>query len=179
MKTAHRTSLSLLTLLPLLLIAGCSEEPVGPQVGETALLDVSPAGGSVEVDPDLTVRITFSHPLMSEMEAYAVLHRGEVTGPEVAGSWTLSEDRTVLEFTPAVPLAPGTRYTLHLGGGLMDASGRGVDMQRHGPHLGGEWAGAHMMGGGGGAGHGAGHMGDGWRHANGSYGMVFSFDTAP
>jgi hypothetical protein len=61
-----------------------------------------------------------------------------------------------------------------------------VNFDHHGPQMGGHWVGeemfnAGMMGGGPGAGPGAGgmaHMGDGWRHQNGSYGMEFSFTTA-
>jgi len=164
-----------------LLAGACSESdtPLEPEVGSTALLSVVPQGGSTDVDRFAPVVVEFDHAVMEGMEDYALLHEGDVTGPEVAGTWTLSTDRTVLTFTPASALAPSTRYTIHLGGGMMDADGEHVDLGTHGDPMGGAWATPGMMGGGmmGGA-MGEKHMGEGWNHpTNGSYGMVFSFTT--
>lgn len=169
-----------------LLASACSESdtPLEPEVGSTALLSVVPQGGSADVDRFAPVVAEFDHPVMEGMEDYALLHEGDVTGPEVAGSWIFSTDRMVLTFTPASALAPSTRYTIHLGGGMMDADGEQVDLGTHGDHMGGAWATPGMMGGGmmdggpmGGA-MGEQHMGEGWEHpTNGSFGMVFSFTT--
>jgi hypothetical protein len=66
---------------------------------------------------------------------------------------------------------------MHLGGGMRGDHGEATDFDLHGgAHMGGEWATGAMMAGGGMMG--TRHMGDGWRHENGSYGMVFSFTTA-
>jgi hypothetical protein len=84
-----------------------------------------------------------------------------------------------MTFTPEQPLAPATDYTIHLGGGMMDAEGNPVDMGTHGEMMGGMWAGESMMMGGGMMGGGTHeHMGEGWENPeNGSYGMIFTFTT--
>lgn len=68
---------------------------------------------------------------------------------------------------------------------MMDAEGHQVDMEEHGPGMGGEWAaGAMMTGGGTGSGmHGgmdpSDHTRGHWDHpTNSSHGMVFIFTTA-
>lgn len=169
-----------------LLAGACSESDtlLEPDAEATTLLSVIPRGGSTDVDRLAPVAIELDHPVMDGMEAFALLHEGDVTGPEVAGTWSLSADRLALTFTPSAPLAPTTRYAIHLGGGMMDADGDHVDLDAHGDHMGGTWATQGMMGGGmlgggtmGGT-MGDDHLGQGWRHpTNGSYGMVFSFTT--
>lgn len=182
-----KASKALLVIGAVGLVAGAcseSETPLDPEVARTVLLSVVPQGGSTDVDRFAPVVVDFDHPVMAGMEAFALLHQGDVTGPEVAGTWRMSSDLRVLTFTPAAPLAPTTRYTIHLGGGMMDADGGHVDFGTHGDHMGGAWATNGMMGGGmmgggmmGGA-MGEHHMGDGWQHpTNGTYGMVFSFTT--
>ncbi|NIU33906.1 MAG: Ig-like domain-containing protein [Gemmatimonadetes bacterium] len=176
----------LLAAVPLLAgAAACSEDGTTPKVEEeTLFLSVAPAGGATDVDPNGLVEVRFDHPMMSGMEAFAVLHLVDVTGPAVDGTWSFSPDRTVLAFAPDVPLEPSTGYTIHLGGGMMDDEGRAVDWETHGPGMGGEWATDTMMSSGTGRGMGMGgalgtdHMSAGWQHENGSFGMVFSFDTA-
>ena len=175
-------------LVTIVLIGGaCSSDATGLPDGEAAaLLSVSPDPGSTGITVNATVEVTFDHSLMAGMEAYADLHEGDLTGPVVEGTWTLSEDRTVLTFTPAQPLLPATNYVIHMGGGMMDDAGHPVDMSTHGPGMGGQWATDEMMthgmggmhGGSGGMGDQSHHMGAGWQHANGSYGMVFTFTTA-
>ncbi len=175
----HRPARFLFALaLPLLAACAGADTPAAPA---TVLAAVVPTGGAVGVDPAGIVTVTFSHALMAGMEQYAALHQGDVTGPVVAGTWALSPDRTKLTFTPAVPLQSKTKYTIHLGGGMMDASGRPVNMDP-GQMMGGQYAGGSMMTGGGMGGGmmngGSGMMGPGWQGANGAYGMVFSFTTA-
>lgn len=180
-----RSRWSPLVVVPLLVaLAACADDGTTPDVsGETLLLSVLPEGGAVDVDPNDPIEVHFDHPMMSGMEDYALLHLGDVTGPAVEGTWSLSSDRTVLAFTPDAALQPATRYTIHLGGGMIDGEGHPVDWQTHGTHMGGEWATGTMMGSGMGPGMGMGgavgghHMDSGWVHANGSYGMVFTFTT--
>lgn len=162
--------------------AACSESTTSPQVTEpAALLSVQPVGGALDVSIGAEVVVTFDHDLADGMEAYAALHEGAVTGPEVPGTWSMSEDHTVLTFAPSVPLEPATTYVIHIGGGMMDADGNHVDLEMHGASMGGQWATQSMMtnGMGGMGGQGGDHMGAGWQDpSNGTYGMVFSFTTA-
>lgn len=174
-----------LAFASVLSMAGCSDDGLAPAGMESTLLEaVAPLGGATSVTVGSTVTISFSRSMMPGMEMLAALHEGPATGPTVSGRWSWSTDRTRLTFTPAQPLESATQYTLHLGGGMRDANGNVIDMQHHGTHLGGEWAmgrmiqGGGTMRGGGMMGGVTGHMGNGWQHANGSYGMVFSFTTS-
>ena len=169
----RRILLSVLAAAPLALTA-CSEDPTAPAL-TARVISVVPAGGATGVDPSAPIVIIFSHAMRSGMEQYAAVHEGDVTGPVVSGSWAWSTDRTVLTFTPVQPLKAQTQYTLHLGGGMRDTDGGFVD---YGPcvgQYGGQWATQGMMGGGMMGGN---MMGSGWRHPNGTYGMVFTFTTA-
>lgn len=167
-------------------VAGaCSETTTNPQVTEPpALLSVQPEGGAMDVSVGSDVVVTFDHALARGMEEYAALHEGTVTGPEVSGTWTLSEDGTVLTFVPSASLKPATTYVIHIGGGMTDANGDHVDLDMHGISMGGQWATQSMMtdgmgGMGGMGGQTSDHMGAGWQHpSNGTYGMVFLFTTA-
>lgn len=193
----RRSALPLVSLVvatTLFLAAACADDggPADPSPGLPALLlSVEPPGGATDVPTDRPVTIAFDYAMAAGMEAYADVHEGDLAGPPVGGTWSWSADRTRLRFTPAAPFHPGTTYVIHLGGGMMDVHGMPVDFEEHGAtHLGGEWATEEMMhqGWSGGPGMGGpgmhdgqpygGHMGDGWRHANGSYGMVFAFRTA-
>ena len=184
----YRTGTTLaLTAVTATFLAACSDGATAPEVAEnvTALLSVEPAAGSVAVSVDATVVVTFDHPIAEGMEEYADLHEGTVAGPIVPGEWTRSADGLTLSFAPEAPLKPSTTYVIHVGGDMMDEDGHLVDLGIHGHDMGGEWATPSMMGGGAGMGMGMGgqtgsHMGTGWQHpTNGSYGMVFTFTTAP
>ena len=166
--------LSILVAAPLTL-AACGENPAAPAL-TARVISVVPTGDATGVDPGAPIVVTFSHPMRSGMEQYAALHEGDVRGPVVSGSWSWSTDRTVLTFTPVLPLKAQTQYTIHLGGGMRDRGGGFVD---YGPcvgQYGGRWATQDMMGGG--MMGGGNMMGSGWRHPNGTYGMVFTFTTA-
>jgi len=160
-------------------VGACSDDPVA-EAEEVVLLSVAPAGGSVGVDVGVSVVATFDHALMPSVVENAALHEGGVDGPEVVGTWTLTGEGTVLTFTPAEALKPATSYTIHLGGGMHGDHGEPLNFEMHGSaHMGGQWATGRMMSGGmPGMGGSHPHMGDGWSHANGSYGMIFSFTTA-
>jgi hypothetical protein len=156
-------------------LAACSENPAAIS-DEVVLLSIAPAGGSVGVDVGVSIVVTFDHAIMSTMVDYAALHEGDVDGPGVDGAWQLSDDGTVLTFTPALPLKAATSYLIHLGGGIRGDHGGPMNLATHGSmHMGGQWATGGGMGGMGGA---HPHMGTGWSHPNGSYGMIFSFTTA-
>ncbi len=167
-----------LSLVAAALALSACGDPTAPAL-TARVLSVVPAGGATGVDPNAPIVVTFSHPMQPGMEQYVALHEGDVNGPVVAGMWTWSDDRSALTFTPAQPLQAQTQYTLHLGGGMRATDGGFVD---YGPcvgQYGGQWATQQMMGGGGGGGMmGGGMMGTGWRHPNGTYGMVFTFATA-
>lgn len=185
---APRTILVAASLLPALAAcSGSGPTDPGDRVGgeETVLLSVAPAGGSSEVAVDTVVTVRFSHAMDASMAAYADLHRGGIDGPVVPGEWGWLEETTVLRFTPSEPLAPATGYAIHLGGDMMDGDGHHVDMEEHGPGMGGEWATDAMMTGGGQGGTGmhggmepSDHTGGHWDHpTNGTHGMVFIFTT--
>jgi hypothetical protein len=111
------------------------------------------------------------------MEQFVDLHMGDLSGSVVPMSCAWSGDQTTLVCTPSSPLQPGTQYTVHLGGGMVDVNGQLIDMDMYGLGFGGQWIQGGMMG----TGHGGtawGMMGGGWRHSNGAYGMAFTFTTA-
>lgn len=144
-----------------LLLAGCQD--LGP-IGETTVLSIVPTGGATGVDPNASIVIDFTHAIGPGMEQYVALHEGDVTGPLVPGSSTWTSDRTQLTFVPDDPLKPGIRYTIHLGGGMRDGAGNLLSFEHCASQHGGQWATQPMMG-------------AGWRHANGTFGMVFTFLT--
>lgn len=165
-------------------LPACSDSPVATDTEDTlaALLAVQPTGGAFGVAISTQVSITFSHPLPEHVAAFVDMHQGPLTGPMVEGTWSFTPDHMTLMFEPGQPMHSGTGYTIHLGGGMVDTFGRPVDLGTRRAECGGEWAlgpmfdGAGMPGG-----HGwenSGHLGNGWAHTNGSYGMVFSFTTA-
>ena len=162
-----------LSIAPLALGA-CSGDPTAPAL-TARVVSVVPSGGDTGVDPNAPIVVTFSHAMQAGMEQYAALHEGDVNGPVVAGTWAWSDDRTALTFTPAQPLMSQTQYTLHLGGGMRATDGGFVDYGSCVGQHSGQWATQEMMGGGMMGGN---MMGTGWRHPNGTYGMVFTFTTA-
>ncbi len=170
---SHRFWLLAVAAAPLAL--GACGNPTAPAL-TARIVSVVPSGGATGVDPNAPIVVTFDHPMQSGMEQYAALHEGDATGPVVPGTWTWSDDRTALTFTPEQPLKAQTLYTLHLGGGMRAMDGGYVDYGTCVAQHSGQWATQQMMGGGM-MGDG-GMMGSGWRHPNGTYGMVFTFTTA-
>jgi hypothetical protein len=141
-----------------------------------AFMSVSPAGGATGMAVGSPITLRFSGAMGAGMEQYLDLHMGDLSGPEVAMSCAWSADRTQLTCTPGSPLASRTTYAIHVGGGMMTSGGAAVDYTA-GLGMGGQWIMGGMMTGT----HGGmqwGMMGSGWRNANGSYGMVFTFTTA-
>ena len=154
----------------LVLAAGCGSNMMDTELA-TQLLSVSPRGGTGSVAASADIVLTFNQPMMPGMEQYVALHQGTVTGPAIVMSCNWSDGQKTLSCRPSQPLAAATRYTIHVGGGMMDSSGRRVGMERNSMGMGGQWATGGMMGGQ------TGMMGTGWMHANGSFGMVFEFTT--
>ena len=167
--------LTLATLTAVL--AACGTSSTAPAV-RTSLVSVAPTGGSTAVSPSTAVTMTFNHAMMPGMQAYADLHAGSVTGPVVSCVATWSSDSTTLTLTPMTPLTHGTMYTLHVGGGMRDATGQMIDMTQFGPMMGGTWLDGGMMTGGGMMNASHDEMGPGWQGTNGMYGMSFSFTTS-
>jgi hypothetical protein len=158
---------------------GCSDEagPLEPGPDDAAtVLSVSPQGGSSGVDVGASVTIAFSHAMVDGAEQFCVVHVGGVDSPQVPGHWEWSDDHHTAAFMPDQPLAHGQRHTLHIGGGMVDEHGHVVDIEEHGPGMGGMWVQEGMMGPNGMMG-GSGMTGPGWRHHNGSFGMMFKFET--
>lgn len=161
-----------------LAIAACGGgDSIGPSaVATTELVSVMPSGGSTGVSGTGPMVMTFSHPMMAGMEQYLDLHQGNASGPLVAITCTWSADRLTVTCVPGQPLQAKSPYALHMGGGMIDADDHAVDMTQHQPQTGGQWLMPGMMGGMH-AGAPMSRMGAGWKGANGSYGMVFTFTT--
>lgn len=156
---------------------GCSDSANAPNQTATTLAAVSPAGGATNVDPAAPIHLTFSGPVGQGMENYLDVHKGTTADATVPMTCTWSADRTTLTCTHAAPLASASTYTIHVGGGMMDANGHPVDMDAMVNLMGGVWLMPGMMGGMH-AGEPMNTMGQGWQGSNGSYGMMFSFTTA-
>jgi hypothetical protein len=152
-------------LVPFLFLVACggSGQMTGPGSGMmdgpgamgVAFMSVSPQGGMMGVSTTTPLIFRFGGPMGVGMEQYFDLHMGDLAGPTVPMTCGWSADRTTLTCNPAAPLELYTTYTIHMGGGLTDGNGRPGGYDTHGPM-----------------------MGSGWRNANGSYGMVFTFTTA-
>jgi len=176
----HVTHASFVLCAVISLVA-CSESSTESEdvATVTVLLSVQPTAGATNVDLTTAMEIVFSRPVAAATLGIVALQIGECPGPIVSGQWLLSQDRTVLRFTPLMPLMAGTMYSIHVGGGMMDAEGRPIDLEHYGPGMGGQWVSEAMANGMGATGMGMGvnHAGPGWRHVNGTYGLAFTFTT--
>jgi Big-like domain-containing protein len=182
----RRTSAAISLALGLALLAvGCGGENDGSMMSASPgtgmpgaiFIAVTPQGGATGVSPSAPIVFRFGAVMGAGMEQYVDLHMGDLAGPTVPMGCGWSGDRTTLTCTPQGPLSSRTNYVVHLGGGMMTQAGQHLDYGLYGPMLGGQWIMRGMMGRShsGGA---WGMMGPSWRHANGSYGMAFSFTTA-
>ena len=163
----------------MMLFAACSDTPV--EVGSTALLAVIPAVGAVGVDVDAQIEVRFDSPIAAEAAHPIALQVGDCPGPVVAGTWSRTADGMGLRFAPTQPFDPSTQYTIHVGGGLTDVHGAVIDLDLHGPALGGTWVTLDMVMGMNSMGMGMGppHSGPEWLYLNGMYGLAFAFMTGP
>jgi Big-like domain-containing protein len=147
-----------------------------PTPTTTELVSVTPPGGAMGVPTGAAMVMTFSHSMAAGMEQYLDLHQGDAGGPLVPIACTWSADRTTVTCVPGQPLQAHAPYTFHAGGGMMDSDDHLIDMGQHQAQTGGQWLMSGMMGGMH-AGAPMSGMGPGWKAANGSYGMVFTFTT--
>jgi Bacterial Ig-like domain len=165
-------------LVSLAIATACSSDGTAPSAPTASeLVGVTPRGGSTGVPTGGPIVMTFSHPLMAGMEQYLDLHQGDASGPLVPITCTGSADRLTVTCVPGQALQPNAPYMFHAGGDMMDADDHLIDMGQHQAETGGQWLMPGMMGGIH-AGAPMGGMGAGWKAANGSYGMTFSFATA-
>lgn len=132
-------------------IAACVQDSMRPDEPQLA----------IGVTVGQTIKIDFPHAMQAGMEKYALLHRGDINGPVVPGTWTWARDMKSLVFTPASPLAPKSQYTIQLGGTMHAQSGHMAGVNH------GAMTQQHMNG----------MMGPGWQHAPGRNGMLFAFTT--
>ncbi len=139
------------------------------------LTAVSPAPAATAVVTSTTITLTFGQPMMTGMEQFMDLHQGGMAAATMPMSCAWSLNQTTLTCTLTNPLASGTQYTIHVGGGMTDAQGHLMDMDPW-TTMGGQWATGGMMGATH-AGQPIGMMGAGWMHG-GDYGMLFSFTTS-
>lgn len=108
-----------------------------PANAAAAMLEsISPGAGATGVPTTMSAVLRFSAPMAVGMEHYVDLHRSDLSGPVVPMSCALSADRASITCSPAASLALRTSYTLHVGAGMLDASGRPVDMSNG---MGGQW----------------------------------------
>ncbi|MBK7716146.1 MAG: Ig-like domain-containing protein [Gemmatimonadetes bacterium] len=84
---------------------------------------MSPAPAATAVVTSTTITLTFDHPMTPGMEQYMDLHQGGITGSTVPMHCGWSSDQPTLTCTPVNPLAAGTQYDIHVGGGMTDAHG--------------------------------------------------------
>ncbi|MEP7346666.1 MAG: Ig-like domain-containing protein [Gemmatimonadaceae bacterium] len=153
-------------------LSACSNESMMSPSGRLDVLSVSPAAASSGVSVASSIAVTFSRPMMVGMEARVLLHEGDVRGPTVAGAASWSADRMTLTFKPTAALKARMAYVLHLAGDMRGSDGSALDHQGCSDR-GGMTVTAGMMDGGA-----MGNMmGNGWRGADGAYGMVFTFTT--
>ena len=173
MRTMHPAGFLLFAAITAVACSG-GEETSAPS-GSAVVLAVAPAANSSGVSPTSPIAITFNHPMMVGMELLVVLHHGTVTGPEVAGTWAWSVDRTTLTFRPNESLASRTTYVLHLSPNLKDAAGNTVDFAACAGAVRGQPVPGGMFGWRGSCG-----TGPGWKAGSGTwgYGMSFTFTTA-
>jgi hypothetical protein len=142
-----------------------------------AFMSVTPQGGAAGVSVAGPIVLRFGGAMGVGIDQYVDLHLGNLAGPEVPLTCGWSADRSTLTCTPQGPLTPRTTYVIHVGGGMMTQASQPLDYIQYGPMMGGQWIMGGMMG----ASHSGGPwgmMGPGWRNANGSYGMAFTFTTA-
>ena len=167
-----------------LVLSACGNEMMSPTITDgtvATLLSVTPAGGVAGVSASAQIVVQFDHAMPMTMQGYVTLHHGNVTDSLVACVPSWSADSMTLTLTPMAMMHAGTAYTIHVGGGMMDAVGDSVGLAMHGSGSGGRWASGDMMNGvgmmGGGGQMVGQEMGAGWAGGNGRYGMVFGFST--
>jgi hypothetical protein len=113
--------------LAAVLAVACSHNAAPSTAPATALtsLTIGPASAA---NPGGTVTMAFGGSLMAGMERYVDLHQGTTVGAPVPMTCAMSAERVMITCTPNAALTPGARYTLQMGGGMLDGNGSPVDM---------------------------------------------------
>lgn len=144
-------------------IAACSDSSPTTPGAVTTLSEITPRPGATAVDPGGPIMLRFTGAMGDGMERYMSLHRGYVAGPLVPMSCAWSTDRSTLSCKPGSgPLQSGTRYTIHLGSGMMDAGGHVVETEQRGMQMGGQPVSGQPMG---------------PMHSGDQAGVAFAFET--
>ncbi|MHB8878113.1 MAG: Ig-like domain-containing domain, partial [Myxococcaceae bacterium] len=109
-----------LTFLALFGLVGCTcgPEPEKDSTPPTAVL--SPEDGAKAVAYDAKLTATFSEPVSA---GSVKLSLTPTAGSALAGSTTMSDDRTVATFVPSARLPEGAALTFQLAGGFTDDAG--------------------------------------------------------
>lgn len=182
-RTIRTLSVMMLLLTATAMLGACSGERSPTGYEESALLlSVTPPDGIEALSPTDPIVLTFDRRMDPALcEPQVTLHEGDLEGPVVEVTYSWSEEGTVLTVTPVEALKPATTYTLNVGGGMRDGSGRPVDLAPAQQHSGGAWNGT-MAGQGPGYGqHGGqgGQGGQGGRHGarHQGVGLVYTFTT--
>jgi hypothetical protein len=121
----RRLMLSMFACLGLISAAACG---TSVQIDSGfVILDTSPSGGAVNVDPDVELFVVLSQEVdESTIEAGVMLKDADgadVTATKIA----LTGDKRVLSIAPGASLASDTAYELHILGSLKSASGETLD----------------------------------------------------
>ena len=96
---------------------------------QPAITSFVPGDGSVHVEPDGPIVVTFNQP-MDRASVEAGLALREKSGDAIAVSFAWSEDGTVVTLTPAGPLALSAAYEVIAPAGLRSAGGGATHAER-------------------------------------------------
>ena len=96
---------------------------------QPAITSFVPGDGSIHVEPDGPIAVTFNQP-MDRASVEAGLALREKSGDAIAVSFAWSEDGTVVTLTPAGPLALSAAYEVIAPAGLRGAGGGATHAER-------------------------------------------------
>ena len=120
----RRLMLSMFACMGILGAAGCG---TSVQVDSGfVILDTSPSGGAVNVDPEVELFVVLSQDVDTATLTSVVLKDSE--GNDVGTSVTqLEGNNEVISIVPAAPLTRDSRYSLWINGTLKSSSGETLD----------------------------------------------------
>ena len=121
-------TLGVLALGTLPFLAACDDDgPTGDNTAPT-VLSTTPANQAANVARNTTVSATFSEPILASSvnpSTFMISFNGNA----IVGG-TREVDGAVVTWTPAMPLAAGTTYTVTLSPGIEDLAGNGLVLER-------------------------------------------------
>ncbi len=120
----RRLMLSMFACMGILGAAGCG---TSVQVDSGfVILDTSPSGGAVNVDPEVELFVVLSQDVDAATLTSVVLKDSE--GNDVGTAVTqLENNKEVISIVPAAPLARDARYSLWINGTLKSSNGELLD----------------------------------------------------